>query len=144
MISVLLVDDNPSDAFLVERRLSREIPDVSVTAVASAREAIDEIAQQLLSGAPLPSIIVSDIKLPGMSGDELVRTLRESDYLSGVPILGHSAMQDPALIAGFLSAGGDEVVFKEEYARDQLAERVRAHCPAPTLCEVAPSTVSVR
>ena len=64
-----------------------------------------------------------DIRLPGMSGFELVRKIRSD---SALPIVMVSALSDSHDIVAGLEAGADDYVTKP-FVLKELAARVRAH-----------------
>lgn len=72
--SVLIVDDNPSDRHLLIAAL--EPLNVQVIEAASAAQAID-----ILRSRPQPDVIVTDLRLPGLSGSDLIRRLRSPAVL---------------------------------------------------------------
>jgi CheY-like chemotaxis protein len=96
---VLLVEDNPDDALLMQRAfkvngLSRP-PHI-------ARDGQEAIAY--LSGEPpfhdrqahpFPEIIISDLKMPRSSGFDLLKWLREHSEMMVIPTLVWSSSADP-------------------------------------------------
>ncbi|CAN5614932.1 hypothetical protein BH09VER1_BH09VER1_22070 [soil metagenome] len=84
-ISVLLVDDEPDARALVKRIL--EDFEATVETAASARDAVTFF----LNGAP--TVLVSDIGMPGEDGHELIRQIRKIEEAQGghVPALALTA-----------------------------------------------------
>ncbi|MFY9620613.1 MAG: response regulator transcription factor [Pyrinomonadaceae bacterium] len=76
---LLVVDDEPNLLLAVEACLRAEGFDV--TTARSGREALVRIAQTI------PDLIVSDIRMPGMSGYELAQQLHASPRTSLVPVV---------------------------------------------------------
>lgn len=70
--TVLYVEDNPSNITLVRRVLARR-PHVRLEVVQEGTEAL-EVARRLL-----PDLVLLDLHLPGMSGDNILAALRDSD-----------------------------------------------------------------
>ena len=68
-VRVLVVDDEPFICSAIQRLLRR---DHAVTTATSAREALG-----LVSAGQWFDVILSDLMMPEMSGEELLRTLRE-------------------------------------------------------------------
>ncbi|MCB9919616.1 MAG: response regulator [Planctomycetes bacterium] len=97
--SALVVDDESSARFAMLRIL--EAHGFQVVAAASAEEALEKIRE-----APV-SLLVSDIMLPGMSGHDLIRSLRDAEHFGDEPVAiavsGRGAPRDRrrALDAGF-------------------------------------------
>ena len=97
--SMLYVEDNPANLMLVEDLVTRR-PDIRML---SARDGIRgvEIARSFQ-----PDIILMDINLPGISGLEALKILREDPTTTHIPIIALSANAVPSdiekgLVAGF-------------------------------------------
>jgi CheY-like chemotaxis protein len=88
---ILLVEDNPDDIFLIEKALAK----VSLAAhLEVARDGIEAV--HYLEGKeefadrgrfPLPALIVLDLKLPRMSGLELLAWVRGRPDLAKIPVV---------------------------------------------------------
>jgi twitching motility two-component system response regulator PilH len=79
MSKVLLVDDNPSQIELMELYL-REVGH-TVIRLTDAKQALNKALEQK------PDVIVTDIVMPGMSGFELCRRLKQHPGTARVPIV---------------------------------------------------------
>ena len=97
--SMLYVEDNPANLMLVEDLVTRR-PDIRML---SARDGIRgvEIARSFQ-----PDIILMDINLPGISGLEALKILREDPTTTHIPVIALSANAVPSdiekgLVAGF-------------------------------------------
>ena len=113
-MKVLVVDDEPSLVEAVGNRLSRD-GHVVLTA-ATAEEAWKRFKEHR------PDLIVLDVMLPGRSGFDLSRFIRQQ---SKVPILFLSARaQDSDRLKGF-EVGGDDYLTKP-FNLAELSARVRA------------------
>lgn len=102
--SVLVVEDNPTSLKLISRVL--ELEGFAVRTATSAVEALNEM------GAETPSVLVTDIQLPGIDGLELVRRVRATPQLADLPIVAvtaHAMENDRMRI---LAAGCDEHLTK--------------------------------
>jgi len=81
-LRVLVVEDDPHVLLGCQQALALE--DIDSDGVASAEEALRRV------GADFPGIVISDIRLPGMDGLQLLARLREKDaQLPVVLITGH-------------------------------------------------------
>ena len=113
----LVVDDDPGLLGLLERLL--ELDDLEVTAVASGEEAI------AAARAQRPDLAILDVNLPGLSGYEVCRALREA-YGLALPIMFVSgARTEPYDRVAGLLLGADDYLVKP-FAPDELLVRVRA------------------
>ena len=117
MISVLLVDDHP---VVIEglRKLLTAAGDIDVTGEAhDAAEAIEQ-ARKLR-----PDVILLDLRMPGASGVQATRRLRELDSPAAVIIL--TSYGDQAYVRQALDAGADGYLLKST-GPDQLLTSIRA------------------
>jgi len=96
--TLLYVEDNPANLELVEALIARR-PDVRLL---SAQDGTLGVA---LARATLPEVILMDINLPGISGLEALRILREDPTTAHIPIVALSANAAPHEIADALAAG---------------------------------------
>ncbi|WP_426165279.1 sigma-54-dependent transcriptional regulator [Pseudoduganella sp. R-34] len=113
-IQVLLVEDDPTVRAGSEQAL--ELADFSVSSFESA-----EPAAQLLQ-ANSPVVLVSDVRLPGMSGLELLEAARAIDpELPVILVTGHG---DIAMAVQAMHDGAYDFLEKP-YSSEQLADVVR-------------------
>ncbi len=97
--TVLYVEDNPANVLFMRDLLSNfESIELHVAATA---EAGIELAERVT-----PEVIIMDINLPGMSGLDALRTLREREELKHIPVIALTAAASPrdrehGLAAGF-------------------------------------------
>jgi NarL family two-component system response regulator LiaR len=104
VISVLLVDDHP---VVVEglRKVLQTAGDISV-----AGEAHDAAAALEQARALRPDVILLDLRMPGASGVQATRRLREQEVKSAVIIL--TSYGDQAYVRQALEAGADGYLLK--------------------------------
>jgi CheY-like chemotaxis protein len=86
--SVLVVDDEPAIRKVVATALAQMGCDETYLAE-DAESALEIIELQR------PSLVISDVKLPAMSGVELAHRVKSSQDLNGTPILLISAFGEP-------------------------------------------------
>jgi len=102
--TVLLVEDH-DDTRLAERFVLEGCG----YEVVEARTGFDALA---LSLASHPRLILLDMVLPGIDGEQLARMLRADGDSRGVALVGLSASDEPDMRARVLDAGCDEYVSK--------------------------------
>jgi signal transduction histidine kinase len=112
---VLVVEDNPDMRGLLTRTLR-----------ASYRvlNAEDGEAGLTLALQHRPDLIVSDVMMPKLNGEQLVHAVRASKDLDAVPILLLTAKADDALRARILELGAQDFLLKP-FSRDELLARVK-------------------
>jgi CheY-like chemotaxis protein len=99
---LLLVEDDPGDAFLVGELLTEVYPDVELVVAGSMRDALAR-----LDGA---DCVLLDLNLPGYAGLEGLRTLLASDPLAAVCVL--TGLDDEHLGAAAVAAGAQDYLVK--------------------------------
>jgi CheY-like chemotaxis protein len=102
---VLHVEDNLSNLKLVERILARR-PEVELREVRTGAEALQ------LAGTLRPSLVLLDLRLPDMSGEDVLLGLRDSPATRDTPVVVVSAEARPAEADRLLAAGADEFLVK--------------------------------
>jgi CheY-like chemotaxis protein len=96
--TLLYVEDNPANLKLVEQLIARR-PDMRLL---SARDGSLGIQ---LARANRPDVILMDINLPGISGIEALKILREDPATAHIPVVALSANAMPRDIEKGLQAG---------------------------------------
>ena len=93
--TVLVVEDDPNDVFLLRRAFKKACPQVTLQACKDGEEAM-----QYLKGDnafadrtkfPMPKVLITDLKLPRVSGFDLLRWLRENSSCRVIPTVVLSA-----------------------------------------------------
>ncbi len=111
---VLIAEDNPE----MNRFLRESLADGwRVEAVFDGREGIDRAA------ANPPDLIVTDMMMPLVSGEELVRTLRANPALDSTPIVVLTARSDEALRLRALRSGAQDFITKP-FSVEELRARL--------------------
>ena len=114
MKPVWIVDDDRSIRWVFEKALSRE--GISFHSFASASEALEALA-----GGP-PQVLISDIRMPGQSGIELLQEVKEKH--PSVPVIVMTAYSDlDSAVAAF--QGGAYEYLPKPFDVDQAVELIR-------------------
>jgi CheY-like chemotaxis protein len=88
-VTILLVEDDPGDQKLVKKSLDRDKIANELYIANSGEEAL-EYLQRSKSGnkeAPMPELILLDLNMPGMGGQEFLRHLKSDDQLDTIPVV---------------------------------------------------------
>ena len=114
MKPVWIVDDDRSIRWVIEKALSRE--GIAFNSFSSAQDALDA-----LSGAS-PEVLVSDIRMPGLSGLELLNAVKTRH--PAVPVIVMTAYSDlDSAVAAF--QGGAYEYLPKPFDVDQAVELIR-------------------
>ena len=76
---LLIVEDNPAEQFSIRELLGHD--DIDMTAVSSGAEALKAVTDDAFD------CVVLDLRLPDMSGFEVLEHLRDSESLSDLPVV---------------------------------------------------------
>jgi len=114
MKPVWIVDDDRSIRWVFEKALSRE--GIAFSSFASAREALDALA----GGAP--QVLISDIRMPGQSGIELLQEVKQKH--PAVPVIVMTAYSDLESAVSAFQGGAYEYLPKP-FDVDQAVELIR-------------------
>ena len=74
-----------------------------------------------LARAQLPSLIITDIALPGITGIELAKALKGDKATAGIPIICLSGYADPETSEAVAASGIDRLLLKPCLPDDLLA-----------------------
>ena len=96
--TLLYVEDNPANLKLIEQLIARR-PDIRLLSARDGGEGID------LARANQPDVVLMDINLPGISGIEALKILREDPLTTHIPVVALSANAMPRDIDKGLQAG---------------------------------------
>jgi PAS domain S-box-containing protein len=96
--TLLYVEDNPANLKLIEQLIARR-PDIRLLVARDGNLGIE------LARANLPDVILMDINLPGISGIEALKILREDPETAHIPVVALSANAMPRDIEKGLQAG---------------------------------------
>jgi len=114
MKPVWIVDDDRSIRWVIEKALSRE--GIAFNSFSSAQEALDALS----GGAP--EVLVSDIRMPGLSGLELLQAVKQRH--PAVPVIVMTAYSDlDSAVAAF--QGGAYEYLPKPFDVDQAVELIR-------------------
>lgn len=113
---VLIVENDPNDVLLIKRAFRRAELDIPIQVVKSGEEAID-----YLSGAPpfderqlfpLPVMLVVDLKMPRVSGFDVITWVRAQPKLKRLPIVVLTSSRDATDVERAYEAGASSYLVK--------------------------------
>ena len=115
--TILTVDDSRSMRDLLKHALTSQ-----GFAVTQAVNGVDGLA--VLSGGPVPDVIITDINMPEMNGFEFIENVRKTDAYKGIPILVLTTESDAAKKDRARKAGATGWVVKP-FDTIKLADAIR-------------------
>ena len=85
---ILLVEDNPSDVFLIEEAFKGNPLISKLHVVSDGDKAIAFLHRQgSYAIVPRPDLILLDLDLPGTSGHEVLKKIKDDDSLMQIPVV---------------------------------------------------------
>jgi PAS domain S-box-containing protein len=121
--TVLYVDDNSLNAQLVQRVLAR-LGSIELITVMQGRLAIDLARQRR------PDLILLDLNLPDVSGEDVLRRLRQEPATAGIPVIVVSADAIPARIAQ-MKTFGSQAYLTKPFSVPEMLQTVRRYLEMP-------------
>ena len=124
---ILLAEDDPNDVFFMQRAFARAGADFPLRVVGNGQEAVDYLSGTGKFGDraefPLPSLVLLDLKMPYMSGFEVLTWIRMHSLLKdlAVIVLTSSAEERDRQRAAEL---GTKAYFVKPPSREVVAEIV--------------------
>jgi len=133
---ILVIEDNGSDVFLLDRALNRQDLRFELVHLLNGGAALEFIRREgVYCHAPTPDLILVDLNLSKYTGEDILREIRNSKHLAGVTVCVWSSSRsrrDEALlkemgVARFITkpSGLDQFMQIGKTLKDLLA------CPNP-------------
>lgn len=102
---IVHVDDD-SDIRVITKMTLELVGHYELTQFASGEETLKAV------GTVSPQLLLLDVMMPGMSGEELWRRLRETPELKDTPVIFMTAKAEQAFARGLKEEGALEVILK--------------------------------
>jgi signal transduction histidine kinase len=121
IFKLLLVEDHKMNQIVARKTLEKQFPNIQITIANHGREALD-----ILEGGAEFSVILMDIQMPVMDGNETVAYIREKLPQIKTPILAMTAHAYISKDNIFKSYGFDDFVLKP-FEPEQLFSKIHTH-----------------
>ena len=120
-MDLLLVEDDPNDVVLYQAALRKIAPTCRFQILRDGKEAVDFLSALLRqdAAAPVPSVILTDLKMPRMNGHELIGWVRSQEALARTPVILLSSSEMPKDIETALRLGANGC-FQKPQGREEL------------------------
>lgn len=116
--TILIADDNRVVTMLVKEFLARA--GYHVQPVNNGKEALENIMMEP------PDLVLLDVDMPGLTGFEVCRAIKENRQTADIPVLFVTACAERKdILAGF-AAGGQDYILKP-FTKEELLARVQTH-----------------
>ncbi|MHB1686014.1 MAG: response regulator [Ignavibacteriaceae bacterium] len=115
-IEILLVEDNPYDAEMTIRALKQNNISNKIFHVKDGSEAIDFLFAkgnyQERNMTTIPKVILLDLKLPKISGLEVLQILKSDELTKNIPVVVLTSSQEELDIKGSYKLGANSYIVK--------------------------------
>jgi CheY-like chemotaxis protein len=108
---ILLVEDNPMDVDLTRRAFAKRN---IVNPLEVARDGEEALAwfQQLAPDSPLPVVVLLDLKLPRVSGLEVLRQIKAHERFARVPVVVLTTSREDGDVKSAYDLGANSYIVK--------------------------------
>ena len=87
-IEILLVEDNPVDARVLEAYFAKSPAKYKLHTVCSGEDALSFLYHGVeYTNAPRPDVVILDLNLPDMTGLEVLAAVKQHDHLKDIPVI---------------------------------------------------------
>ncbi len=87
-MNILLVEDNPADTRLVREVLAEGEMSVELHWVSTGEAALEFLRRgAAFRAAPTPDLVLLDLNLPGLSGQEVLKEVKSDPVLRSIPVV---------------------------------------------------------
>ena len=114
---ILLAEDDPTDADFFQRALNRLDTPPDLVWCRTGSQAFTDLVE-CTTKQQLPRVAVVDIKMPGMSGLELLEKIKSNDEIKHLPVIIMSSSDEPSDIARAYDNGANGYLVKPNKFRD--------------------------
>ncbi|HEV2392701.1 MAG TPA: response regulator [Verrucomicrobiae bacterium] len=112
-LKILVAEDDPNDAFLLQYAFSRAALRPQLDFVQDGQEAVDYLNGTGQAGARrAPDLLLLDLKMPRLNGFDLLKWLNRQPKLRLVPVIIFSASQEPSDIERAYGLGASSFLVK--------------------------------
>jgi CheY-like chemotaxis protein len=125
-VVILLVEDDPSHAWLIEKNLRRSNIANQIVKLKDGQEALDYLFGGGAAGAngTTPLLVLLDLNMPGVSGYQILRRLKADQRTRSVPVVVLTTTDDAVEIKKCYDLGCNVYITKPVDYR-QFSEAIR-------------------
>lgn len=124
---ILLVEDNLHDIQLVTAVLKKNSLANDLVVIRDGAEALDYLFRQgnfQSAAEPMPSVILLDLKMPKVSGLEVLQRIKADDTLKAIPVVMLTSSREETDLINSYQVGANAYVVKP-VAYEQFADAIR-------------------
>jgi two-component system, response regulator len=111
-VEILLVEDNPNDAEIAIRALKRHHLANRIVHVMDGREALDFVFGVDGGEGSIPRVILLDLKLPRVSGLEVLKAIKEHPDTRTIPVVVLTSSNEESDLVASYNLGANSYLVK--------------------------------
>ena len=125
---ILLVEDSPGDVRLIEEALSDGNVGNTLNTVTDGQAALDFINQRgEYEDAPRPDIVLLDLNLPKVDGEDVLHKIKHHPELDNVPVIVLTGLDEDLIESRNLDHDADEdAILKKPVDSGEFIELIRS------------------
>ncbi|TDQ11081.1 response regulator [Pedobacter metabolipauper] len=108
---IFYVEDDQDFAFILEHAVKEVRDDLTLSVVEDGRDAIQAL-ERFAEDKLRPKIILLDLNLPGLSGLDVLKRIKEIPYLRHTPVILFSTSDDPMDVKASYEFGANAYITK--------------------------------
>ncbi|MGH7214274.1 MAG: response regulator [Tepidisphaeraceae bacterium] len=125
-ITILLVDDDPDCRMLIRDAIAESKVSNTVFEVSNGKEALEFLKRMgKYASAPRPGLIYLDIEMPGMDGQQALKSIKSDADLRDIPVVMMTGVSDETQMKEAAANGANSYTIKpanaEQFLRTVLA-----------------------
>lgn len=113
--TILIVEDDPNDETLILRALRKQVPDATVLVARDGPAALDILfahAAPTDEDTALPRVVLLDLKLPKLTGLEVLERLRADARTADIPVVMFTSSNEAQDVQASYRLGANSYVRK--------------------------------
>jgi two-component system phosphate regulon response regulator PhoB len=115
--TILVIEDESGLLMALKERLEE---DFNVIVSQTGEEGLEQIK------ASLPDLVLLDLMLPGISGEEVLKNIKEKSRTKDLPVIILSAKGDDATVINCLNClGADDYLVKADFSLDEVTRKIK-------------------
>ncbi|HEX8018782.1 response regulator [Mucilaginibacter sp.] len=108
---IFYVEDDEDFAFIMQHAVQEVKDGLTVKIIDNGKDALEQL-KQLTEARVKPKLILLDLNLPGLSGLDLVKRIREIPFLKYTPVVFFSTSDNPKDVKASLEFGANAYLTK--------------------------------
>lgn len=122
-VHILLVEDSDDDLFFFKRSLKQVGADAHLVHQPDGRTAVSYLESALAGNEPMPDLMFLDLKMPGLTGFEVLEWIAQQNLLRQLPVAVLSGSEQPGDVERALALGAT-AYFVKPILVQQLRTRI--------------------